>query len=256
MGLMDGKKGLILGVANRRSLGWQIAKACHEQGAELSFTYQSERLEKNLAELTTSIGCNNRMVCDVMVSGDIEKAAAKIKEQWGALDFVVHAIAFANREDLEGRYINTTRDNFNLALDVSAHSYVAVAKGFEDLLAVNGGSMVALTYLGGVRAVQHYNVMGVAKAALESSTRYLAVDLGPKKIRVNALSAGPVKTLAASGIAGFGKMLEVYEQRSALKRNVEPEEVGNAGMFLLSPLASGITGEVLYVDCGYNCVGL
>ncbi len=256
MGLMDSKKGLILGVANKWSLGWHIAKACHDQGAELFFTYQSERLEKNVVELTDSIGCKNRLICDVMAPGDIEKAAAQIKTQWGSLDFVVHAIAFANREDLQGRYVDTTKDNFNLALDVSAHSYVAVAKGFEELLAVNGGALVTLTYLGSVRAVQNYNVMGVAKAALEASTRYLAVDLGPRNIRVNAVSAGPVKTLAASGIAGMGKMLEIYKERSALRRNVEREEVGNAGMFLLSPLASGITGEVLYVDCGYNCIGL
>ena len=256
MGLMDGKKGLILGVANKWSLGWHIAEACHAQGAELFFSYQSARLDKNVVELTESIKCTNRVVCDVMVPGDIEKAAAAIKTAWGKLDFVVHAIAFANRDDLKGRYIDTTKDNFNLALDISAHSYVAVAKGFEELLSVGGGSLLTLTYLGSVRAVQNYNVMGVAKAALESSTRYLAVDLGPKNIRVNAVSAGAVKTLAASGISGFGKMLDIYKERSALKRNVLPEEVGNAGMFLLSPLASGITGEVLYVDCGYNCVGM
>ncbi|MBI3999839.1 MAG: enoyl-ACP reductase [Candidatus Omnitrophica bacterium] len=255
--LLKGKKGLVLGVANKRSIAWAIARALRNHGAELAFTYQGDRLEEGVKDLVGTLGYQAPVYpCDVMDDGQVKNLFESVGRDFGALHFLVHAIAYAKKEDLEGRTIDTSKEGFHTALDISAYSLIKLVKAAESLLEKEGGSVVALTYLGSVRAVPHYNVMGIAKAALESSVRYLALDLGKKNIRVNGVSAGPVSTLAARGISGFTSMLENHRNRAPLGRNVEVEEVANTAFFLLSPLGSGITGEVIYVDCGYRIMGI
>lgn len=254
---LKGKKGLILGVANKRSIAWAIAQSVSREGAEIAFTYQGERIKENVEELARSLNPDSPVLaCDVMEEAQVDALFAAIDKLWGGLDFLVHAIAYAKAEDLNGSYTKTQKDGFDTALGVSAYSLTRVVHKATPLFEKRGGgSVVTLTYLGGQRVTPGYNVMGVAKAALECSVRYLAYDLGPKNIRVNAVSAGVVNTLAARGITGFNEILRLAREKSPLKRNVEVEEVGNAAMFLLSPLSSAITGEVLYVDCGYNTIG-
>jgi enoyl-[acyl-carrier protein] reductase I len=253
---LSGRKGLILGVANKRSLAWAIAQRASAAGAELALTYQSERLEENVRELAATLGRESLILpCDVGADDQMAALFAAITERFGHLDFVVHGAAFAPPEALKAPFVDTTREAFRLSLDVSAYSLVALARGAKPLM-TKGGSIVTLTYLGAERVFVNYNVMGVAKAALECSVRYLASDLGASNIRVNAISAGPVKTLAASGISGFSGILQVYRERSPLKRNIESGEVGDTGLFLISDLAAAVTGEVLHVDAGYHIVGL
>jgi enoyl-[acyl-carrier protein] reductase I len=248
--LLENKAGIILGVANKRSIAWATAQACIEAGARLAFTYQNERLKENVEGLTA--GMDAPLVqCDMTKPEEVETTFAVIKEKFGHLDFVVHSLAFAPREALEGEFVFTTREAFQTALDISAYSLVEVARAAAPLMQ-EGGSIVSMTYYGAEKVVQNYNVMGVAKAALEASTRYLASDLGKQNIRVNAISAGPINTLAARGVGNLSTMLKRHAERAPLRRNVEPREVGNAALFLLSHLSSGITGEVLHVDCGYN----
>jgi enoyl-[acyl-carrier protein] reductase I len=253
--VFKGKKILILGVANERSIAWGIAKALHEQGAELAFTYVNEAIEKRLRPLAEGLNCSMVLPCDVQNDQHLDQLFVELKERWGKIDGVVHSIAFAEKSDLDNPFSQTTRDGFKLALDVSAYSLIAVAGRAQHLM-TDGGSIITLTYLGAQRAVKNYNVMGVAKAALESSVRYLASDLGEKNIRVNAISAGPIKTLAASGIPGFRDLLTKFAESAPLKRNVSTEDVAGTAMFLLSPWASGVTGEVTYVDCGFSTVGV
>src|SRR5882757_8240245 len=253
--LMAGKKGLVMGVANERSIAWGIAKACHGQGAEVAFTFQGEALEKRVRPLAKSIGAKIVVPCDVTDPKSIDATFSEIKKQWGDLDFLVHAIAFSNKDELRGRYLDTSPENFELTMNVSCYSLTAVAQRAVPLMP-NGGSLLTLTYYGAERVIPHYNVMGVAKAALEASVRYLAADLGDLGIRVNAISAGPIKTLAASGIGDFNYILKWNELNAPLKRNVSTEEVGNAGLYLLSDLGSGVTGEVMHVDAGYHVVGM
>ena len=253
--VMAGKRGLVMGVANERSIGWGIAKTAAEHGAELAFTYQGEALLKRLEPLAQSVGSETIMQCDVTEDRSIEEAFALIRKKWGKLDFLVHAIAYSDKEELKGEYVNTTRDNFLRTLDISCYSFTSVAKHAADLME-NGGSLLTLSYYGSERVMPHYNVMGVAKAALEASVRYLAVDLGGQGIRVNGLSAGPMKTLAASGIGDFRYILKWNQYNSPLKRNVTLDDVGGAAMYLLSDLASGVSGEIHHVDCGYNIVGM
>jgi enoyl-[acyl-carrier protein] reductase I len=253
--VMAGKRGLVMGVANERSIGWGIAKTAAEHGAELAFTYQGDALLKRLEPLAQSVGSDTIMQCDVTEDRSIEEAFALIKKKWGKLDFLVHAIAYSDKEELKGEYVNTTRDNFLRTLDISCYSFTSVAKHAADLME-NGGSLLTLSYYGSERVMPHYNVMGVAKAALEASVRYLAVDLGAQGIRVNGLSAGPMKTLAASGIGDFRYILKWNQYNSPLKRNVTLDDVGGAAMYLLSDLASGVSGEIHHVDCGYNIVGM
>ncbi len=256
MGLLDGKKGLITGVANKRSIAWAIAQAAHREGAQLAFTYQGERLKESVAELANSLGGNPPLFdCDVTNDAQMDTVFQGLRQAFGNLDFFVHAIAFAKREELESGFLLTSRDGYRLALDVSSYSLTALAQRAAPLM-TGGGSIVAMTYYGAEKVIPRYNVMGVAKAALEASVRYLAFDMGPQKIRVNALSSGPVQTLAARGISGFTDMMKIVETRAPLRRNVEIGEVANAAVFLLSPLSSGITGETLYVDCGYNILGM
>jgi enoyl-[acyl-carrier protein] reductase I len=253
---LTGKKGLVLGVANKRSLAWAIAKRASEAGAELALTFQGERLEENVRELAATLGRESLILpCDVTADDQIEALFAKIGASMGRLDFVVHAAAFAPPEALSLPYVQTTREAFRMALDISAYSLVSLARGAQPLM-TDGGSLLTLTYLGAERVLPNYNVMGVAKAALECSVRYLASDLGPQNIRVNAISAGPVKTLAAKGISGFSDILSVYRDRAPLRRNTEASEVGDTGLFLISDAARGITGEVLYVDGGYHVMGM
>ena len=253
---LKGKKGIVFGVANKRSIAWAIAQALASHGSELAFTYQGERLKESVGELAGTLPQRSPLYpCDVTKDEEIKTVFENLKRDFGALHFLIHCVAFAKKEELDGRTIDTSRDGFHLAMDVSAYSLIALAKAAEPLLEKEGGSIVALTYLGAQRVIPNYNVMGLAKASLESSIRYLASDLGKKNIRVNGISAGPVSTLAARGIAGFTTMLEAHRNRAALGRNVEVEEVANAAFFLLSPLSSGITGEILYVDCGYRIVG-
>jgi enoyl-[acyl-carrier protein] reductase I len=253
--VMAGKRGLVMGVANERSIAWGIAKTAAEHGAELAFTYQGEALLKRLEPLAQSVGSDTIMQCDVTEDRSIEEAFALVRKKWGKLDFLVHAIAYSDKEELKGEYVNTTRDNFLRTLDISCYSFTSVAKHAADLME-NGGSLLTLSYYGSERVMPHYNVMGVAKAALEASVRYLAVDLGAQGIRVNGLSAGPMKTLAASGIGDFRYILKWNQYNSPLKRNVTLDDVGGAAMYLLSDLASGVSGEIHHVDCGYNIVGM
>jgi len=253
--LMKGKRGLVMGVANDHSIAWGIAKALAAQGAELAFTYQGDALGKRVKPLAASVGSDFVEPCDVSDDASLDALFAKIAAEWGGLDFVVHAIGFADKEDLKGGYTKTTRAGFHLALDISAYSFTAVAQRAAPLM-TNGGSMLTLSYLGAEKVVPHYNVMGVAKAALEASVRYLAADLGRENIRVNAISAGPIKTLAGSGIGDFRVILRWNELNAPLGRNVTIQDVGSAALFLLSDLGSGVTGQIQYVDGGYNNVGM
>jgi enoyl-[acyl-carrier protein] reductase I len=254
----EGKTGFVLGVANRRSIAWAIAQRLAEGGAQLAFTFQGERIEKNVRELADSVGSPLIRPCDVRSDEDLERVFSEVAETFGGkLDLLVHSVAFADARDLEGRFTDTPRDRFWLALDVSAYSLVACARLAEPLMeAAGGGAIMTMTYLGGERAVPHYNVMGVAKATLDSSLRYLAWDLGPKNIRVNAVSAGPVRTLAARSIAGFPTMEAIVEERAPLHRPIDAADVGAAGAFLLSDEAANITGTTLYVDSGYHAMGM
>lgn len=253
--MFKGKKFLILGVANERSIAWGIAKALHDQGAELAFTFVNEAIEKRLRPLAEGINCSMVLPCDVQNDQQLDTLFAEIGERWGKIDGVVHSIAFADKADLDNRFSKTSREGFKLALDVSAYSLIAVA-GRAEAIMNEGGSIITLTYLGSQRSVKNYNVMGVAKAALESSVRYLATDLGEKNIRVNAISAGPIKTLAASGIPGFRELLNKFAESSPLKRNTSVEDVAGAALFYLSPWSAGVTGEITYVDCGFSTVGI
>jgi enoyl-[acyl-carrier protein] reductase I len=258
MPMLEGKTGIVLGVANKRSIAWAIAQALAREGMRLAFTYQGDRLKESVEELAGTLESTSLILpCDVTNDAEIEAVFKSVDEQFGRLDTLVHSVAFAPREDLENEFVKTSRDGFKLAHDISAYSLVALTRAALPLFEKNGsGSVVALTYHGAVKAVEGYNLMGVAKASLEASVRYLAANLGPKNVRVNAVSAGPVNTLAARGIRGFTTMLKHHAERAPLRRNVELEEVANAALFLASPMSSGITGEVMYVDCGYNIVGL
>ncbi len=256
MPLLDGKIGLVFGVANKRSIAWAIAQAWAAEGAKLAFTYQGERLKDNVTELVNTFGADTPILsCDVTKDDEIAGVFKTVGEKFGKLDLLLHSVAFAPKDALEGEFVNTSREAFRVAHDVSAYSLVALARAATPLM-TGGGSIVAMSYYGAEKVVPHYNVMGVAKAALEASTRYLAYDLGPRKIRVNCISAGPVNTLAARGIAGFTEMLKHYEAKSPLKRNVLPEELGATGVFLVSPGAAAITGQTIYVDCGYQIMGV
>ena len=252
---MAGKKGLMMGVANERSIAWGIAKAAADHGAELAFTYQGDALLKRVTPLAASVNSDTVLQCDVSEDSSIEQVFEAVKENWDTLDFVVHAIAYSDKDELKGQYVNTTRDNFLRTLDISCYSFTAIAK-HAAMIMPNGGSLLTLTYYGAERVMPHYNVMGVAKAALEASVRYLAVDLGSQAIRVNGLSAGPMKTLAASGIGDFRYILKWNQYNSPLKRNVTLKDIGGAAMYLLSDLSSGVSGEIHHVDCGYNIVGM
>jgi enoyl-[acyl-carrier protein] reductase I len=257
-GRFEGKRGLVTGVANRRSIAWAIAHRLADEGAQLAFTFQGERLEKNVRELAVSTGSPLVTSCDVRSDDDVERVLREVAETFdGQLDVLIHSVAFAAAEDLEGRFTDTPRDRFWMALDVSAYSLVALARGAEPLMeATGGGSILTMTYLGGERAVPHYNVMGVAKAALDSSVQYLAWDLGRKNIRVNAVSAGPVRTLAARSIAGFPTMESIVEERSPLHRPIDADDIGAAAAYLLSDEARNVTGTTLYVDSGYHAMGM
>lgn len=252
---LKGKKYLVLGVANKRSIAWSITQALHDAGAEIALTYLNEALEKRVRPLAESINCETVLPCDVQSDEDIDNLFAALKDKWGTIDGVIHAVAFADRADLAARFSETSRDGFKLALDVSAYSLIALANRAKELMKETGGSILTLTYLGSMRAIPNYNVMGVAKAALESSVRYLAADLGADNIRVNALSAGPIKTLAASGIPNFKELLNKFAESAPLKRNTSLEDVANSALYYLSNLSSGVTGEVTYVDCGFSTVG-
>jgi enoyl-[acyl-carrier protein] reductase I len=254
-GLMAGKRGLIMGLANNRSIAWGIAKALAGQGAELAFAYQGEALARRVEPLAKELGSDFLVECDVTDAAAMDNAFAEIEKRWGKLDFLVHAIGFSNKDELEGRYIETSPENFAMTMNISVYSFTAVAKRAEKLMSA-GGSLLTLTYYGAEKCVPNYNVMGVAKAALEASVRYLAVDLGKGGIRVNAISAGAIKTLAASGISGLRDMLHWQEANSALRKNVDIDDVGNAALYLLSDLAGGVTGEIHYVDAGFNIVGM
>jgi len=252
--LLEGKKGLVIGVANKHSIAWAIAQAAAREGAQLLFSYQNERLRENVEELVQTMPGASACVCDVGDDSQIDAMMKQAAQQLGRLDFLVHSLAFAPREELTGEFLNTTRRGFATALDVSAYSLVAVTRAAVPLM-TEGGSIVTLTYLGSERVVPHYNVMGVAKAALEATVRYLAHDLGPKNIRVNAVSAGPIKTLAARGVSGISKMVDHHRAFAPLRRATEQGEVGDTALFLASPLGRGITGEVIYVDGGYHILG-
>lgn len=254
-GLMEGKRGLILGVANNRSIAWGIAKACAVQGAELALTYQGDALKKRVEPLAQELGADVAGHCDVTDPASLDAVFDAVKKKWGGLDFLVHAIAFSDKDELTGRYVETSRENFQRTMDISVYSFTALARHAEPLME-KGGSLLTLTYYGAEKVMPHYNVMGVAKAALEASVRYLAVDLGGKGIRVNAVSAGPIKTLAASGIGDFRYILRWNEYNAPLKRSVSIEEVGDAGLYFLSDLSRGVTGEVHHVDSGYHVVGM
>ena len=254
-GLMAGKKGLVMGVANDRSLAWAISRAVHAQGAELAFTYQGDALLKRVRPLAEGIGSDLVLPCDVSDDAGVDAVFAELKSKWGKLDFLVHAIAYSDKEELKGKYLDTTPENFSRTMLISCYSFTAVCRRAQELM-TDGGSLVTLTYAGSERVMPHYNVMGVAKAALEASVRYLAEDLGGQGIRVNAISAGPMKTLAASGIGDFRYILKWNEYNSPLRRNVTGDDVGGAGLYLLSDLSSGVTGETHHVDCGYNIVGM
>jgi enoyl-[acyl-carrier protein] reductase I len=254
--LLAGKKGIICGVANKRSIAWDIAQRAAAEGAELAFTYQGDKLKGKVENLAKTLADDSLLIpLDVTSDDDVTSLGESLREHFGTIDFLVHSIAFADKADLEGRFLDTSREGYRLAQEISSYSLTALARAVTPLMET-GGSILTMTYLGGERAVKNYNVMGVAKAALESSVRYLASELGEKKIRVNAVSAGPVNTLAARGIAGFTDILDVVAEKAPLRRNVELEEVAGAAVFFLSPLSTGVTGEVLYVDCGYNILGL
>ncbi|MFM7028340.1 MAG: enoyl-ACP reductase FabI [Chakrabartia sp.] len=254
-GYMAGKRGLIMGLANDRSLAWGIAKKLHEEGAELAFSYQGEALEKRVRPLVEELGSDFMIDCDVADMADLDAAFAKLAARWPTIDFVVHAIGFSDKNELRGRYCDTSLDNFLMTMNISVYSFTAVAQRAAAMMP-NGGSLLTLTYYGAEKVVPHYNVMGVAKSALETSVKYLAVDLGRDNIRVNAISAGPIKTLAASGIGDFRYILKWNELNAPLKRNTTIEEVGGAGLYLLSDLSAGVTGETHHVDCGYHVVGM
>ncbi len=253
--LMAGKRGLIMGVANNLSIGWGIAQALSEHGAELAFTYQGEALKKRVEPLAASLGSSIVIPCDVGVENGIEDAFETLKKSWDTLDFLVHAIGFSDKEELKGKYINTSRKNFLNSMDISCYSFTEAARHATPMM-THGGSLLTLTYYGAEKVMPHYNVMGLVKSALEASVRYLAVDLGGDNIRVNAISAGPIKTLAASGIGDFRYILKWNQYNSPLRRNTSPQEVGKSALYLLSDLASGVTGEILHVDSGYHVVGM
>ncbi len=256
MSLLAGKCGIVFGVANKRSIAWAIAQAWAKEGARLAFTYQGQRLKENVEELAGAFGQDTLILpCDVTRDDEIARVFHEVGQAFGTLHLLLHSVAFAPKEALEGRFVNTSREAFRVAHDVSAYSLVALARAAAPLM-TDGGSILGLSYYGAEKVVPHYNVMGVAKAALEACTRYLAYDLGPQRIRVNCISAGPVNTLAARGISGFNEMLKQYEARSPLHRNVLPEELGSTGAFLASDGAAAITGQVLYVDCGYQIMGM
>ncbi len=253
--IMQGKRGLVMGVANDRSIAWAIAETCHQAGAELAFTFQEGPVEKRVMRLAEQVNAGLVVPCDAADAASLDAAFGAVSDHWGGLDFVVHAIAYSDKEELKGRYIGTTAENFTQTMLVSCYSFTAVAQRAEPLMS-EGGSLLTLTYYGAERVMPHYNVMGVAKAGLEASVRYLAVDLGVNGIRVNALSAGPMKTLAASGIGDFRYILKWNEYNSALRRNITREDIGRSGMYLVSDLSSGVTGEVHHVDCGYHVIGM
>jgi enoyl-[acyl-carrier protein] reductase I len=255
-GLMAGRRGLIMGVANNRSIAWGIAKACHDAGAEIALTYQGEALKKRVVPLAEEIGSKLVLPCDVTDKASMDAVFAELKRTWGGMDFLVHAIAYADKAELDGRYVDTSEENFTKSLLISCYSFTALAQRAEKLMGSKGGSMLTLTYYGAEKVMPHYNVMGVAKAALEASVRYLAADLGKQAIRVNAISAGPIKTLAASGISDFRYILKWNEYNSALRRTVTIEEVGGSALYLLSDLGRAVTGEVHHVDAGYHVQGM
>src|SRR3989449_8614405 len=254
--MLENRFGIIFGVANKRSIAWATAQALHEAGARLAFTYQGDRLKENVEGLTSeAMPSSLLLLCDVTKQEEVDETFKRLASEFGRLDFLIHSIAFAPREALDGEFANTSRDAFLTALEISAYSLVQLARAATPLM-TDGGSIVTMTYYGAEKVVAGYNVMGVAKAALEASVRYLANDLGPRNIRVNAISAGPIQTLSARGVADFSTMLKHAAERAPLRRNVEPREVGNTALFLCSPFSSGITGEVIYVDCGYNIMGI
>ena len=255
MGIMNGKRGLIMGVANKQSMAWGIAQACHAQGAEMAFSYQGDALKKRVGPLAESIGCDTVLECDVTNEASMDNLFSELENKWGKIDFIVHAIGFSDKNELRGRYVDTSAENFRMTMDISVYSFTAVAQRAEKIMN-EGGSMLTLTYYGAEQVMPHYNVMGVAKAALEASVKYLAEDLGKDGIRVNAISAGPVKTLAASGIGDFRYILKWNELNSPLRRNINIDDVGKSAMYLLSDLSSGVTGENLHVDAGYHVVGM
>ncbi|MDP2696822.1 enoyl-ACP reductase FabI [Thalassospira sp.] len=254
-GLMAGKRGLIMGVANDKSIAWAIARACGMAGAELAFTYQGEALEKRVRPLAESVGSNILLPCDVTDTDSMDAVFDTLKEKWGKLDFVVHAIAYSDKNELKGRYVDTSAENFARSMSISVYSFTAICQRAEKLM-TEGGSLLTLSYYGAEKVMPHYNVMGVAKAALEASVKYLANDLGPDGIRVNAISAGPVRTLAASGIGDFRYILKWNEYNSPMRRNVSMDDLGGSGLYFLSELSTGVTGETHHVDCGYHTVGM
>jgi enoyl-[acyl-carrier protein] reductase I len=255
-GLMAGKRGLIMGLANDKSLAWGIAKALHAQGAELAFSYLGEALEKRVRPLAEELGSDFLLSCDVGELASIETCFAQLAERWPTIDFLVHAIGFSDKNELRGKYVDTSLDNFLMTMNISAYSLVAVTKAARPMMQARGGSVLTLTYYGAEKVIPHYNVMGVAKAALEASVKYLAMDLGPENIRVNAISAGPIQTLAARGIGDFNYIMKWNQFNSPLRRNVTIEDVGGAGLYMLSDLSSGVTGEIHHVDAGYNVIGM
>jgi enoyl-[acyl-carrier protein] reductase I len=252
---MKGKRGLIMGLANERSLAWGIARALGQEGAELAFSYQGEALEKRVRPLAAELGSDTLIDCDVSSMEALDATFAELRKKWETMDFIVHAIGYSDKNELRGKFVDTSMDNFLMTMNISVYSFVAVAQRANAMMKP-GGAMLTLTYYGAEKVIPHYNVMGVAKAALETSVKYLAMDLGPEGIRVNAISAGPIKTLAASGIGDFRYIMKWNEYNSPLRRNVTIEDVGGAGLYLLSDLASGVTGEVHHVDAGYNVVGM
>ncbi|WP_167072566.1 enoyl-ACP reductase FabI [Sphingomonas vulcanisoli] len=254
-GLMEGKRGLIMGLANDKSLAWGIAKALSQHGAELAFSYQGAAMEKRVRPLAQELGVPLLVDCDVSSEEDMDRAFAKLGETWPTIDFLVHAIGFSDKSQLRGKFYDTTLDNFLMTMNISAYSFVAVARHARRLMP-NGGSLLTLSYYGAEKVIPHYNVMGLAKAALETSVKYLAVDMGPENIRVNAISAGPIQTLAARGIGDFNYIMKWNQLNSPMKRNVTIDDVGGAGVYLLSDLASGVTGEIHHVDAGYNVIGM
>ncbi len=256
MGMLKGKKGVIFGVANERSIAWAIAEVLHREGMELAFTYAGEALETRVRPLAESLGAKLILPCDVTDDGQIEAVFNRLKKEWGGLDSLIHSVAYAKKEELKGEFISTSRDGFKLAMDVSAFSLVALSRAAAPLMEGRQGSIIAMSYYGSEKVISNYNVMGVAKAALEASVRYLAADLGPKGIRVNTISAGPIKTLAAAGISGFKNILDIVEAKAPLRRNVTQEDVAKTALYLLSDLSDGVTGEIIHVDSGFNVMGI